>query len=125
VVPVHAAGRGDAVVTASGPDDEAGEPTRLLLVEDNAADARVCGEMLRSALPAGFELSRTERLVEACDRLGNGAVSCVLLDLSLPDAHGLEAVTRIRTAAPNVPIVVLTGTDDERLALAAVQHGAQ
>ncbi|MDX6671564.1 MAG: hypothetical protein QOI91_1927 [Solirubrobacteraceae bacterium] len=101
------------------------DPPRLLLVEDNAGDAVLVREMLRTALADGFELVHAVRLSEACDRLATGGTACVLLDLSLPDAHGLEAVTRVQAAAPDVPIVVLTGLDDERLALNAVQEGAQ
>ena len=107
------------------------EPTpRLLLVEDNPGDALLVREMLRVGLPDGFELVHLKRVDEACrelaagDGAGAGAV-CVLLDLSLPDASGLEALTRVQASAPDVPIVVLTGTDDERLALSAVQQGAQ
>jgi diguanylate cyclase (GGDEF)-like protein len=98
---------------------------RLLLVEANAGDAVVVREMLRTAMDDGFELVHAELLTEACDRLEREGAACVLVDLSLPDAQGLEAVTRIQTAAPEVPIVVLTGLDDERLALNAVQEGAQ
>jgi diguanylate cyclase (GGDEF)-like protein len=98
---------------------------RLLLVEDNPGDAVLVREMLRSALSDGFEFVHTELLEEACRTLERDGAACVLLDLSLPDAQGLEAVTRIQVAAPEVPIVVLTGLDDERLALNAVQEGAQ
>jgi diguanylate cyclase (GGDEF)-like protein len=100
-------------------------PPLLLLVEDNAGDAVLVREMLRTALADGFELVHAVRLSEACDLLEAGGTACVLLDLSLPDAQGLEAVTRVQAAAPDVPIVVLTGLDDERLALNAVQEGAQ
>ncbi|HVE67835.1 MAG TPA: EAL domain-containing protein [Solirubrobacteraceae bacterium] len=103
-----------------------GEPLpRLMLVEDNAGDAVLVREMLRSALTEGFELVHAERLDEACEMLEEAGATCVLLDLSLPDAHGLEAVRRLLTVSPDVPIVVLTGLDDERLALTAVQEGAQ
>jgi len=98
---------------------------RLLLVEDNPGDAVLVREMLRSALAEGFEFAHAARLSEGIDHLSGGGTACVLLDLSLPDADGLEAVTRVQAAAPDVPIVVLTGLDDERLALNAVQEGAQ
>jgi diguanylate cyclase (GGDEF)-like protein len=107
------------------PAGPVGSPPRLLLVEDNAGDAVLVREMLRTALADGFELVHAMRLSEACELLEAGGTACVLLDLSLPDAHGLEAVTRVQAAAPDVPIVVLTGLDDERLALNAVQEGAQ
>ena len=98
---------------------------RLLLIEDNPADAVLVREMLRIALGDGFELVQAGRVEEACRELDDGGVSCVLLDLSLPDADGLDALTRVQTSAANVPVVVLTGRDDERLALSAVQQGAQ
>ncbi len=97
----------------------------LLLVEDNVGDAVLVREMLRTALHDRFEVVHASRLSQACERLEEGGTACVLLDLSLPDAQGLESVTRVRAAAPDVPIVVLTGLDDERLAISAVQEGAQ
>src|SRR5205085_1929712 len=98
---------------------------QLLLVEDNLGDAVRVREMLGSALPGRFDLLHVQELGDACIRVADTGAACVLLDLSLPDADGLEAVTRMRIAAPEVPIVVLTGRDDERLGLSAVQHGAQ
>jgi diguanylate cyclase len=98
---------------------------QLLLVEDNPGDALLVQTMLRAALDDSFELIQAIRLDQACRELEERGVACVLLDLSLPDAHGLDAVTRIRSAAPDVPIVVLTGLDDEDMGLAAVQGGAQ
>ncbi|MDQ6751383.1 MAG: EAL domain-containing protein [Actinomycetota bacterium] len=98
---------------------------RILLVEDNAGDARLVREMLHGALDEPFELVHVSTLGEAQRELAGGGAVCVLLDLSLPDVEGVEAVTRTQAAAPDVPIVVLTGLDDERLALNAVQQGAQ
>jgi diguanylate cyclase (GGDEF)-like protein len=98
---------------------------RLLLVEDNPGDAVLVREMLRIALDDRVELVHVESLSEACAQVLAVGAACVLLDLSLPDAVGLEAVTQMQVAAPDIPIVVLTGIDDETLALNAVQHGAQ
>jgi diguanylate cyclase (GGDEF)-like protein len=98
---------------------------RLLLVEDNPGDAVLVREMLRSALDDDFELVHARDLTAACREVTAAETACVLLDLSLPDADGIEAVTRMQTAAPDVPIVVLTVFDDQRLALSAVQQGAQ
>ena len=98
---------------------------RLLLVEDNTGDAVLVREILRTALAGRFELVHVERLEDACRHIADVGAACILLDLSLPDAQGLEAVTRMRAAGPDVPIVVLTGIDDERLGLRAVQQGAQ
>ncbi|MDX6660000.1 MAG: hypothetical protein QOJ55_822, partial [Solirubrobacteraceae bacterium] len=98
---------------------------RLLLVEDNVGDAVLVREMLRTALWDRVELVHVKVLSDACAQVGGLEPACVLLDLSLPDAVGLEAVTQMKAAAPDIPIVVLSGLDDEHLALNAVQHGAQ
>src|SRR4051794_15217157 len=100
-------------------------PLRILLVEDNPGDARLIRETLRDAGPHAFELRHADRLAAALPILAARAADVVLLDLSLPDAHGLETVTRALAAAPDVPIVVLTGLDDETVAIQAVQAGAQ
>jgi diguanylate cyclase (GGDEF)-like protein len=98
---------------------------RLVLVEDNLADARLVQEMLRFSGIDSFDVVHHVRVGDACQDLAEGGAACVLLDLSLPDAEGLEAVRRAQKAAPEVPIVVLSGREDEVLALAAVQEGAQ
>lgn len=99
--------------------------TRILLVEDNPGDARLIRETLREAESFPFQLTHADRLAAAEERLAGEAFDVVLLDLSLPDAHGLETVRRTLQAGPEVPIIVLTGLDDETLAVAAVQAGAQ
>ena len=108
-------------------------PLRILLVEDNAADARLVRELLKdvAALPGtglGPEppmLTHVVRLQEAITSLEASAFDIALLDLSLPDAEGLQAVLRLHAAAPAVPIVVMSARDDEALALAGLQAGAQ
>jgi phosphoserine phosphatase RsbU/P len=102
-----------------------GEPLRILLVEDNPGDARLIRELLRDAPSLPFELTHVARLDEARAHLAGAEVDVILLDLSLPDAHGLESVTRTLEFAPRIPIVVLTGLDDEATALGAMQAGAQ
>ncbi|MEP7127018.1 MAG: hybrid sensor histidine kinase/response regulator [Byssovorax sp.] len=97
---------------------------RILLVEDNPGDAELVREALGSA-SARIDLSHVESLAGAGARLSAGGVDVVLLDLSLPDASGLQAVERLHDAAPDVPIVVLTGSQDEALGALAVQAGAQ
>src|SRR5436190_1733528 len=98
-------------------------PTRLLLVEDNPGDAYLVTEMLAAVPAGGFDVRHVIRCAEAEQRAGDADV--ILLDLSLPDAHGLEAVTRLRTAAPAVPIVIMSGNTDEAIAIAGVRAGAQ
>ena len=100
-------------------------PIRALLIEDNAGDTRLIREMLRDASPDGFELIRADRLSEGIACLLAEGADCILLDLSLPDAEGLDALAQIRTVALDVPIVVLSGRSDETLAVRAVQEGAQ
>jgi diguanylate cyclase (GGDEF)-like protein/PAS domain S-box-containing protein len=99
--------------------------TRLLFVEDNLGDARLLREMFNEQNVHNTEVTHVERVSEAEKHLAEHAVDVVLLDLGLPDAHGLEAVRRVRAAAPRVPLVVLTGLDDETLATQALQEGAQ
>ena len=96
----------------------------VLLVEDNPGDARLLRTLL-SAVPADFTWVYAERLSAAIELLRSEPLDLVLLDLSLPDSQGLETFTRLFPHAICLPIVVLTGTDDETLALQAVQAGAQ
>jgi len=99
------------------------ESIRILLVEDNPADAQLLREFLAEVENTDFELVRVERLGDALQRLGNERFDVMLLDLSLPDAQGLETVTRVYKQG--APIVVLTGLDDKTLAINALRAGAQ
>lgn len=103
---------------------------RILLIEDNPGDVRLIRETLSDALqsPApqpAFQLFCADRLSTGLQRLAQGGIDVVLLDLSLPDGHGFETVARCCSHAPDVPIVILTGLDDESLAMEAVKAGAQ
>jgi diguanylate cyclase (GGDEF)-like protein/PAS domain S-box-containing protein len=97
----------------------------LLLVEDNPGDARLLREMLNDQGLNETEMTHVARLSEAEKHLESNKVDIILLDLGLPDAHGLSAVRRAHAVAPRVPLVVLTGMDDELLAAQALQEGAQ
>jgi signal transduction histidine kinase len=97
----------------------------ILLVEDNPGDARLLREMFNEQSSLDTELTHVESMSEAERHLAEHAVDIILLDLGLPDAQGLEAVRRAHAAAPRVPLVVLTGLDDESLATQALQEGAQ
>ena len=97
----------------------------LLLVEDNPGDARLLREMVNEQETNKTDLIHVECMSEAEKRLSADAFDAILLDLGLPDASGLEAVRRAHAAAPRVPLVVLTGLDDESLAAQALQKGAQ
>jgi diguanylate cyclase (GGDEF)-like protein len=96
-----------------------------LIVEDNLADFVLIREAL-SANPSPVELVHVERLCDAELKLVEQNFDVVLLDLSLPDSHGLDSLTRLLGAITTCPpIVVMTGLDDETVALRAVQAGAQ
>jgi diguanylate cyclase (GGDEF)-like protein/PAS domain S-box-containing protein len=97
----------------------------LLLVEDNPGDARLLREMFSEEGSRDTELTHVECMRDAEKHLAQRTVDIILLDLGLPDVQGLEAVRRARTAAPRVPLVVLTGLDDQSLAIQALQDGAQ
>src|SRR6267378_3981690 len=98
---------------------------RLLLVEDNPADARLVREYLKEAKGEVFAVEVAGRLSAALERLAVGEFDVALVDLSLPDSHGLETFERLRTEAPRLPIIALTGLEDEELALRAIHTGAQ
>jgi pilus assembly protein CpaE len=99
--------------------------TKVLLVEDNPGDVRLVRETLASQSIARFDLISVSRLGDALIRLRGEPFDAVLLDLSLPDAKGLDTLSRMRQRAPFVPIVVMTGQSDEALAIEAVNEGAQ
>jgi two-component system, cell cycle sensor histidine kinase and response regulator CckA len=98
---------------------------KVLLVEDNPGDARLLREMFNEQATNDTELSHVSCVSEAEAHLGSHAVDIILLDLGLADAQGLDALRRTHAAAPRVPLVVLTGLDDEVLAVRALQEGAQ
>ena len=99
--------------------------TRLLLVEDNPGDVRLLREMFNEPGSHNIELMFAESMSEAEKHLAERAVDVVVLDLGLPDAKGLGALRRAHAAAPRVPLVVLTGLNDEALAMRALRQGAQ
>ncbi len=99
-------------------------PHRLLLVEDNPGDARLIAELLAEA-SVPFEVEVVHRLGEAISAARHGEWDLVMLDLSLPDSHGLETFRSMVAAAPGLPIIVLSGSDDEALALRTLEEGAR
>ncbi len=102
-----------------------GEKIRILLIEDNPGDARLIRELLDAREGASFDLKHAARLSTGLARLVQGNIDVILLDLSLPDSHGLEGLNKICAQAPKVPVVVLSGLSDEAVAINAVQEGAQ
>jgi sigma-B regulation protein RsbU (phosphoserine phosphatase) len=102
-------------------------PLRILLVEDNPGDARLLVEGLKEP-DVPHVLLHCERLSDAVQHLHGdrkGSIDVVILDLSLPDAQGLDGVQQIRRVAPRMPIVVHTSLEDDAVAFRAVEQGAQ
>jgi signal transduction histidine kinase len=97
----------------------------VLLVEDNPADARLTRELLVEATDGAVDILHCESLAAGLDCLASRAVDVALLDLSLSDAYGLDTVARLHERFPLVPIIVLSGLDDEATAVEALQNGAQ
>ena len=100
-------------------------PIVILLVEDNLPEARLLQETLAEARAVDFDLVHVEQLSQALERLREGPVDVILVDLGLTDSQGLDTFTTLHTQAPEVPMVIMTGLDDEGLAMQAVQAGAQ
>ena len=101
-------------------------PLHILLVEDSPLDAALVTEQLRAAAGENpLTLSRAETVGHATELMRGGEMDCILLDLTLPDAAGLEALAQLHYVAPDVPIVVFSGVDGEDLAVRAVAEGAQ
>lgn len=99
---------------------------RVLLVEDDDADARLFAESAVGGIAHPVHVvARADRLSDACAHLSTTGIDLVVLDLDLPDSRGLETFRRVRQTAPGVPVVVLTGQDDDSVALAATEEGAQ
>ncbi len=92
-------------------------PISLLLVEDSRADAYLLIEMLEEEEPEQWRIVYAKSLNSALESLSNSCFEIILLNLALSDSQGLNTITRIKTVAPDLPIVVLTGTDDRELAL--------
>jgi serine phosphatase RsbU (regulator of sigma subunit) len=105
--------------------DTMGRLIRVLLIEDNPADARLIREMLVDAGDTRFDLDRTDRLETGLTLLRQSHFGVVLLDLTLPDSGGLDTFRTFRRRASQVPVVVLTGLDDQTVAQQAVVEGAQ
>jgi two-component system response regulator AtoC len=101
-------------------------PLRILLVEDNRIDAMVLQDELRRIESGpGFAITVVSRISEIAPALDQDSFDMVLLDLGLPDGEGLETLEKVRGVVPELPIVVMSGLDDEAVAVEAVRQSAQ
>ncbi len=105
--------------------EKAGKPVQILVVEDNPEELRLIQRMLEKAKDTLFHINPADRLSTGVKLLAGGNMAVVLLDLSLPDSQGLDTLVRMRSQAPDVPIVVLSDLDDKSLATAVIDGGAQ
>ncbi len=101
------------------------EQINVLLIEDNPADVRLIQEMFSDVKEFSLSLKCSDRLSAALQSLQQAPPDVILLDLSLPDAQGLDSLGQLLIVAPALPIVILTGLNDDQLAVRAIQSGAQ
>ncbi len=100
-------------------------PIRILLVEDDAADAVLISESLVSSGKIRAEIERAKRLSEGIERISKEKYDIILSDLGLPDSMGMDTFFSIQEMARTTPVIVLSGLDNEELAVKAVREGAQ
>jgi DNA-binding NtrC family response regulator len=101
------------------------KPITVLLIEDSADDAMLIQRFLAGAMTVPYALVHADGLSRGMECLEGGGIDVVLLDLGLPDGHGISTFAILHKHSPDVPVIVLTGHDDEELAIEAVQKGAQ
>lgn len=99
--------------------------TNILLVEDNPGDAQLVEIMLTEPSSFHFRLTINANMQDAVETVTNEEVDVVLLDMSLPDGEGIENINRLKSRMPSLPIVVMTGREDDEFALAALKAGAE
>lgn len=102
-----------------------GNPVTILLIEDNPGDARLLRETLSEAKGPPISLVHASDLRAGMERLAMGGIDGVLLDLGLPESEGLDTFSKVKAHSADLPIIVLTGLDDQALAERAVREGAQ
>jgi DNA-binding response OmpR family regulator len=97
----------------------------ILLVEDDSGDAELLYELLEQVPNMQFDVTHVTRLAEATKQTNVEPYDVILLDLALPDSEGMNTIRSMVGAAPTIPIVVLTGNNDEETGLEALRNGAQ
>jgi DNA-binding response OmpR family regulator len=98
---------------------------KILLIEDNLAEARLLQEFIKLTKSQNFGLVHVQRLQDGINQLNSQKYDVILLDLTLPDSQGLSSIPQLLQQNPSNPIIVLTNTNDEELAIEAVRQGAQ
>jgi diguanylate cyclase (GGDEF)-like protein/PAS domain S-box-containing protein len=112
-------------VSPAGPPGLDRKTVRVLLIEDSPTDARIVCRALDEGRSYRFEVEQATRLSQGLQRLAQGGIDALVLDLTLPDSQGFQTFEAAFAAAGDIPILVLTGLDDEDLAARAVRAGAQ
>ena len=100
-------------------------PIKLLIFEDNPGDVDLFKHLLAEDNDAIIEYEHVARFQDGIERVNQGGIDLILLDLDLPDSHGFETFDNLQKQVPELPIIVLTGNKDDQLAVKAVQSGAQ
>ncbi len=100
-------------------------PIKMLLFEDDPGDFALLREYIAEDKSANIKLENVQRLEDGLELLSQDKFDIILVDLSLPDSHGFETFEQINTTWPEIPIIVLTGNEDDDLATQAVKAGAQ
>ncbi len=101
------------------------DPLTLLIVEDDIVDRKLLERLLAKSSLEGCRVQSTDRLAGALQLLRDHPFDLVLLDLGLPDSQGMDSVATLQFHAPHVPIIILSGLDDEEMAARAVHMGVQ
>gem|GEM_PF-1964761 len=110
------------------PYASSGAPSRpfsILLIEDNPIDAKIITAMINKSKDVLFSVDHVSSLEAAERRLSTNIYDVILSDLTLPDSSGVETLERLLTKAPHIPVVALTGVEDETVAMTALERGAQ
>lgn len=101
------------------------DPLRILLVEDSKGDALLIKQAIKEAMPDAHSIAVATKLEEGLKMLSAQEFDMALLDRSLPDAQGFDGLHNLQTMAPELPIVYLTGNQDQQIAFDSIEQGAQ
>ncbi|MDQ6946273.1 MAG: diguanylate cyclase [Actinomycetota bacterium] len=97
---------------------------RVLLLENNAADANLLRATLGAVSELGFDVECVDQLRPGLDRLAKGGIDVAVVNLSLPDSRGMDTFRAVREEAPDIPLLILTSYEDQHLAVTATSEGA-